>query len=195
VKLRQTVRHWAAKRALTTPVVRDVVRERLVDLHTRVFLERADPDHAEERRDHLDALFDATTDAYLAALEAGYTEAGAREITHIQANLDFARHGWTEMMEFPVEEIETHLERYADFFSAHDITAADPLGAFADGELPAAPDTPGRLADPEHPHAEPGYADEAYVERDGEVVVADDAEPADVDLADAPGVDGDARTP
>jgi hypothetical protein len=194
VKLRQTVRHWAAKRALTTPVVGNVVRERLVDLHTRVFLERADPAHAEDRREHLDALFEATTDAYLAALTAGYSEAAAREITHIQANVDFARHGWTEMMEFPLDEVTTHLDRYADFFSAHGITLEDPLGEFADGPLPDAPATPERLADPEHPHAEPGYADDAYVERDGEVVVAPDTEPASVDLADAPGVDEEEAT-
>lgn len=191
MKLRQTVRHWAAKRALTTPVVRDVVRERLVDLHTRVFLDRADPAHAEDRRERLDALFEATTDAYLAALNAGYSEAEAREISHIQANVDFARHGWTEMMEFPLDEVAAHLDRYADFFSAHGITLDDPLGDFADGALPDAPATPDRLADPEHPHAEPGYADDAYVVRDGEVVVADDREPADVSIADAPGVDGD----
>lgn len=191
MKLRQTVRHWAAKRALTTPVVRDVVRERLVDLHTRVFLERADPDRAEERREHLEALFDGTTDAYVAALQAGYSEAEAREITHVQANVDFARHGWTEMMEFPVDEVEAHLDRYADFFEDHGITLDDPLGDFAADELPSAPTTPDRLEDPEHPHAEPGYADAPYVEQDGEVVVAGDREPEDVDLADAPGIDRD----
>lgn len=192
MKLRQTVRHWAAKKALTTPVVGDLAREKLVALHTGVFLKRADPEHAADRREHLAALFDATTDAYLAALEAGYTEATAREVTHVQANLDFYAHGWTEMMEFPTEEVDAHYGRYADFFEAHGITVDDPVGDFRDEALPPAPATPERLADPDQPHAEGGFADDAYVERDGEVVVDDDLEPDDVDVTDAPGVTPDA---
>lgn len=86
MKIRQTIRHFAAKKTLTLPVVGDVATEKLVDLHTRIFLERADADRREERREHLDAFFDATTDTYVAALDDGYPEAEAREITHTQAN-------------------------------------------------------------------------------------------------------------
>jgi len=109
--LRQTARHWAAKRALTTPVVGDRVREKLVSLHTGVFLDKAEQVHREERREHLEDLFEATMDTYIAALEAGYPEAEAREITHLQANFDFYNYGWTEMMEFPVDELEEDYER------------------------------------------------------------------------------------
>jgi len=42
MKLRQNVRHWASKQALTMPVVGEKVSDWLVDLHTRVFLDRAD---------------------------------------------------------------------------------------------------------------------------------------------------------
>lgn len=167
VKIRQTIKHVAAKQSLTLPIVGDKVREKLVDLHTRVFLERAPEDRREERRDRLDAFFDATIDAYLAALDAGFTEAKARETTHLMANLEFARMGWTEMMEFPPSEIDENVERYADFFDTHGITPEDPLGEFApeDG-LPDAPATPENLDDGEAPFAEEGYADATYVEDD-----------------------------
>lgn len=167
MKLRQNVRHWAARRALTTPVVRDVAAEKLVDLHVRIFLGKADPERRGERREHLEAFFEATIDAYVAALEAGYTEAEAREITHLQANFEFYRHGWVEMMEIPADEIEPHYRRYESFFEAHGITVDDPLGAFrpADG-LPGAPATPERLEDPEFENAESGFADDVYVERE-----------------------------
>jgi len=192
MKIRQNVRHWASKKALTTPVVGGKVNDWLVDLHTRVFLKRADEGRGEERRAHLDAFFDCTMDTYLAALRAGYTEAEAREITHVQANFDFYNHGWTEMMEFPAEEIEDHYERYRDFFEAHGITIDDPLGAFRDREIPAAPSTPEKLDDPEHPHAAGGFADDVYVEGpDGEVRVGGGEEPEDVDPTDAPGVDAE----
>ncbi|MFW6317011.1 MAG: DUF6149 family protein, partial [Halorubrum sp.] len=46
MKIRQNIRHWAAKKALTTPVVGDVANDKLVDLHTSIFLNKAD----EERR-------------------------------------------------------------------------------------------------------------------------------------------------
>ena len=82
MEVTQNVRHWAAKRALTTPVVGSCVDDKLADLHTRIFLEKADEAH----RAHLDDFFDATTDTYVAALRAGYPEAEAREITHVQAN-------------------------------------------------------------------------------------------------------------
>ena len=186
MKLRQTARHWAFKQALTAPVVGEVAREKLVDLHTRVFLKRADPDHAEERREHLGALFEATTETYVAALGAGHTEAGAREITHVQANFDFYNHGWTEMMEFPADEVEAHYDRHAEFFSAHGITIDDPLGEFRDEPLPPAPSTPEKLDDPDHPHAEGGFADDVYVERDGDVVVDEGRETDDAETADTP---------
>ena len=54
------------------PVVGDYAHEKLVDLHTRVFLDRADEAHREERRAHLEGVFDATMDASLAALGEGY---------------------------------------------------------------------------------------------------------------------------
>jgi len=191
MKLRQNARHWAFKAALTAPLLGSYARGKLVDLHTGVFLDKADPDHREERREHLDGLFDATTDTYLDALGAGFPEAEAREITHVQANFDFYNHGWTEMMEIPIEELEPHYERYREFFEAHGVTIDDPLGEYAPpGGLPAAPATPERLDDPQHPHAEGGFADSAYVETDdGELVIGGRDEPATVDASDAPGVD------
>jgi len=191
MKIRQNVRHWASKKALTMPVVGAYTHEKLVDLHTGVFLDRADAAHREDRRDHLDDFFDATMDSYLAALEAGYPEAEAREITHVQGNFDFYNHGWTEMMEFPSDELEAHYERYADFFEAHDITIDDPLGAFRPPEGVAdAPSTPEKLSAPEHPHAEGGFADDVYVEGpDGEVRVGGGEEPAEVPVERAMGVD------
>jgi hypothetical protein len=191
MKIRQTVRHIAAKKALETPVLGDRVHDRLVDLHTSVFLDMADEVRAEERRDRLDALFDATVDAYLAALQEGHTEAEAREITHVMANFDFYNHGWTEMMEFPADEVEEHYERHRGYFERHGITIDDPLGEFADVALPDAPATPEKLEDPEHPHAEGGFADDVYVEDDEGRLSAGDAdlpEDGDVELDDAPGV-------
>lgn len=184
MKIRQNVRHWAAKKALTAPVVGPVANEKLVDLHVRIFSEKADEDRREERTDRLEAFFDATMDAYVAALEAGYPEAKAREITHVQANFDFYNHGWTEMMEIPIDELEAHYDRYAEFFERHGITIDDPLGDFRpERGLPSAPSTPEKLDDPEHPHAEGGFADDVYVETgDGELIVGGDiAEPEDVD--------------
>jgi hypothetical protein len=195
VKIRQNVRHWASKQALATPVLGPKVADWLVDLHTRVFLDRAAEGHVEERRAHLDDFFAGTIDAYRVALEAGYSEAEARELTHVQANFDFYNHGWTEMMEFPTDEVETHYDRHRAFFERHDITIDDPLGEFRpeDG-VTEAPSTPERLDDPVHPHAEGGFADDVYVEgSDGEIRVGGGDEPADVEPTDAPGVrdDGD----
>ena len=191
MKIRQNVRHWAAKKALTMPVVGQKTNDWLVDLHTKVFLKRADEGRTEERRAHLDDFFDATMDTYVAALDAGYPEAEAREITHIQANFDFYNHGWTEMMEFPSDELDDHYDRYAEFFERWDITIADPLGDFMPAAgLTEAPSTPEKLDDPEHPYAEGGFADDVYVETDdGDLVVGGGAEPEDVDVEDAPGVD------
>ncbi|RQG86920.1 hypothetical protein EA462_14770 [Natrarchaeobius halalkaliphilus] len=193
MKLRQNVRHFASRKALETPVVRSVATSGLVRLHTKVFLKKADPAHADEREDHLDGLFEATVDAYLRALQDGYSEAEAREITHIQANFDFYNHGWTEMMEFPADELETHYDRYAEFFGRWDITIDDPLGQFTPPSgVPNAPSTPGKLEDPDHPHAEGGFADDVYVENeDGELVVGGQDDPDAVDVSKAVGVDAD----
>jgi hypothetical protein len=143
MKIRQNLRHWAAKNALTAPVLGDIANDKLVDMHTDIFLGKADEDAREARRDHLDGFFDATMDTYVAALKAGFPEAQAREITHIQANFDFFNHGWTEMMEIPAEEFEQHFRRYEAFFKRYGITVDDPLGEFrpADG-IPTAPETP-----------------------------------------------------
>ena len=193
MKINQNVRHFAAKQALTTPGVATLVNYGLVRLHTRVFTGKADPAHAGEREAHLDGFFDATMDTYVAALEAGFTEAEAREITHIQANFDFYNHGWTEMMEFPADELDAHYDRYREFFFHYGVTIADPLGSFAPaGGVPEAPSTPEKLDDPEHPSAKGGFADDVYVEGpDGEVLIGGHDEPDDVDLTDAPGVSSD----
>ncbi|QCP92711.1 DUF6149 family protein [Haloarcula marismortui] len=194
MKIYQNPRHWASKKALTTPGVRSVANYGLVKLHTKIFLGKADEAHREERRDHLDDFFDGTMDTYVAALEAEYSEAEAREITHIQANFDFYNHGWTEMMEFPADELEAHYERYADFFDAHSITIDDPLGTFRPaGGVTDAPSTPERLDEPEHPHAVGGFADDVYVEtEDGEMLVGGGREePDDVSPTDAPVIDED----
>jgi hypothetical protein len=193
MKLRQNVRHWAAKKALTTPVIGDIANDKLVDLHTRIFLEKADEPHRDDREAHLDDFFDATMDTYVAALEAGFTEAEAREITHIQANFDFFNHGWAEMMEFPADELEEHYRRYDDFFSRYDITIDDPLGAFRppDG-IADAPATPEALAEGEFENAVAGFADDVYVDdgarlhKGGNAIEPDDEE---VDVTTAPGLD------
>ncbi len=190
MKIHQNARHFASKKALELPVVRDVAKAGLVNMHTSIFSKKADPGRQEERKEHLDAFFDATMDSYLAALQAGAPEAEAREITHIQSNFDFYNHGWTEMMEFPSDELEEHYERYETFFTDHGITIADPLGEFAPEEMPEAPSTPEKLDDPVHPHAEGGFADDVYVEGDdGEIHIGGQEEPDDVDVSDAIGVD------
>lgn len=191
MKLRQNVRHWASKQALTLPVLGEKMNDWLVDKHTGIFLGRADDAHAEARRDHLDDFFDVTMDIYVTALESGYMEAQAREITHILANFDFYNHGWTEMMEFPVDELDVHYRRYADFFEAHGITIDGPMGEFRPREgIAEASSTPEKLEEPEHPYAEGGFADDVYVETDdGEVVVGGTDEPDDVDPSDAPGIE------
>jgi len=185
MKLRQNAKHFAYQKALETPGVRSVANAGLVKLHTKIFTGKADPAHAEDRREHLDGFFDATMDTYLRALQDGYSEAEAREITHIQANFDFYNHGWTEMMEFPADELEAHYDRYREFFERWDITIDEPLGQFAPSEgVPEAPSTPERLEDPEHPHAEGGFADDVYVETaDGDLVVGGQDEPEDIDVS------------
>ena len=191
MKLRQNARHFAAKKALTTPGIGHLVTAGLVRLHTGVFLRKADEAHREKRKDHLDALFEATMDAYTTALQEGYDEAEAREITHVQANFDFYNHGWTEMMEFPTDEVEAHYDRHREFFERHGVTVTDPLGEF-DGDVPDAPSTPEKLDDPEHPHARGGFADDVYVEGpDGELRVGGQEEPDDVNVRAAPGLNDD----
>ncbi len=191
MKLRQNARHFASRKALEIPGVRSVAKSGLVKMHTKIFLKKADPDRADERKERLDALFEGTIDTYLKALQAGFSEAEAREITHIQANFDFYNHGWTEMMEIPTDELEAHYDRYEDFFEQWAITIDEPLGQFAPPEgLPEAPSTPERLDDPEHPHAEGGFADDVYVETDdGDLVVGGQDEPDEVDVSAAVGVD------
>jgi hypothetical protein len=190
MKINQNVRHFASRKALELPVVSDIVKSKLVDLHTGIFLDKADEAHRDEREARLDAFFDATMDTYLAALQEGAPEAEAREITHIQANFDFYNHGWTEMMEFPSDELDDHYDRYAEFFERHDIAIEDPLGEFDPaGGIPDAPSTPEKLDEPEHPYAEGGFADDVYVEGpDGEVRVGGQEEPDEVDVSHAPGV-------
>jgi len=191
MKIRQNVRHWAAKKALTTPVVGDYASDKLVDLHTRIFLEKADEDRREERRDHLDAFFDATIDAYVTALEAGYSEAQAREVTHIQANFNFFNHGWTAMMEIPADELEEHYRRYEPFFEAHGVTIDDPLGDFRPPTgIPQAPATPEKRDQGAYENAVAGFADDVYVETPKGVTVGGrTAEPDGVDVNHAPGID------
>jgi hypothetical protein len=194
MKIVQNPRHWASKKALTTPGVRNVANYALVKMHTKIFLGKADENRREERRDHLDSFFDATMDTYVAALEAGYTEAEAREITHIQANFDFFNHGWTEMMEIPGEELEAHYRRYEAFFERHGITIDDPLGDFSPaGGVESAPTTLEKLETPEYENAIAGFADDVYVETaDGETVVGGDTEePEGVSPRKAPGVSED----
>jgi hypothetical protein len=192
MKIHQNPRHWASKKALTTPGLRGVTRYALVKMHTRIFLGKADEHRREERRDHLDSFFDGTMDSYVAALDAGYTEAEAREITHVQANFDFYNHGWTEMMEIPGDELEAHYRRYETFFDEHGITIDDPLGEFAPAAgVDPAPKTLDRLDTPEYENAIAGFDDDVYVETaEGETVVGGDTdEPTDVDPRQAPGVD------
>ena len=190
MKLRQNARHFASRKALELPGVRSIAKKGLVDLHTRIFLGKAEEGRQEERRDHLDAFFAATMDMYLAALQEGYTEAEAREITHVVANFDFYNHGWTEMMEFPGDELDDHYDRYGDFFEEHGVTIDDPLGEFEPrAGIPDAPATPEKLRAGTFEHAESGYADDVYVEDDeGELHVGDVDEPEDVDPSDTPGV-------
>ncbi len=180
MRIRQTMRHVAARAALEMPLVRDKVHDKLVELHTRVFLERAPEDQQAARREHLDAFFDRTLAIYLEALRSGYTEAGAREITHILANLHFRNKGWVEMMEFPVDETEANYDRYRDFFEVHGITERRPLGDWTpDDGLPSAPATPDKLEDPDQAYAEEGYADDLYVEDGtGQLQTADPREDA-----------------
>ena len=156
----------------------------------------AEDARAEERRDHLDCFFDATIDTFLAALNEGQSEAEARELRHIQWDFDFYNHGWTEMMEFPSDELESHYDRYGELFQRHGISIHTPLGEFRpDGGVPDAPTTPEKLDDPEQPHPVASFADDVYVEtEDGDLVVGGGTEPDEVAPSVAPGVDPKSST-
>jgi hypothetical protein len=190
MKIRQNVRHFASKKALELPGVRAVAKRGLVDLHVKIFGKKAAEDRREEREDRLEGFFGATMDMYLAALQEGYSEAEAREITHVVATFDFYNHGWAEMMEYPPDELADHYSRYASFFDRHGISIDDPLGEFRPAKgIPDAPSTPERLDDG-FENAEAGYADDVYVEtEEGEVRRGDVEEPEDVDPRDSPGVE------
>lgn len=180
MRLYQTWKNYVAHVGLGLPGVRRLVRKRIVDYHTAFFVERSAQD-VEAREAHLRALFDASVDVYERALAEGYPEAQAREITHIQATLDFHEHGWAELMEFPPGEMQAHFDRYREFFERHDCTIKDPFGEFApEYGLPYAPETPDALDDGEFPFAEPGLADAVYVPAER----VDVRTPESVDIAD-----------
>jgi len=177
---------------LTTPVVGDVANDKLVDLHTSIFLNKADEDRREERRAHLDSFFDATMDTYVAALEAGFPEAEAR---------DHPRAGQLRLLQprvdgddgDPGDELEPHYRRYESFFGDHGITIDDPLGEFRPAEgIVEATETPENLrrrstrtrwpASPTTCTSRPTT---------GTVVGGETEEPEEVDPSAAPGLDED----
>ncbi len=164
MRIYQTWRNYASQVVLQRdiPVVSDWVHSWLVDLHADFFAEHSERD-GDARRPLFEALFDSAIDAYLAALEEGYPEAQAREITHIQGAWTFIEHGWGELLELPPEEATAYYERYEDFFDRHGCSPEAPLGEFAPAEgLPDAPETPERL-NGDYPFAEPGLDDGVYV--------------------------------
>jgi hypothetical protein len=195
MKIRQNLRHWAAKKALTTPVIGPRVNDKLVDMHTGIFLGKTEEANHEARRAHLDDFFDGTMDTYVTALEAGFPEAEAREITHVQANFDFFNHGWTEMMEIPADELEAHYRRYETFFETYNITIDDPLGDFRPTTgVTDAPATPAKLEEAKFENAIAGFDDDIYVETPEQLLQGKgDEEPADVDISQAPGVDNETQ--
>ncbi|MFD1566217.1 DUF6149 family protein [Halolamina litorea] len=164
MRLYQTWRNYAAQVVLERdiPVVSDRMRSWLVGMHADFFTEHSARDAA-ARRPLFAALFEGAIDAYLEALDEGFPESQAREITHIQGTWTFINHGWGELLEFPPEEATAYYERYHAFFDRHDCSPEDPLGSFAPaGGLPDAPETPGRL-NGDYPFAEPGLDDGVYV--------------------------------
>ncbi|MEE6209103.1 DUF6149 family protein [Salarchaeum sp. III] len=164
MRLYQTPKNYVAQVVLERdiPLLTRAMRSWLVSLHADFFADASETD-GEARRAHLDALFDATIDAYLRALDEGYPEAEAREITHVMAAWDFQNQGWGELLEFPPDERQAYYEKYREFFDAHDANPENPLGEFAPPTgLPYAPPTPDRL-DGEYPFAEPGLVDDIYV--------------------------------
>ena len=163
MRIYQTWRNYIAQVTLErgVPFLSARVRSWLVQMHTDFFATHSETDVV-ERRPLFEALFDATIDVYLDALDEGFPEAQAREITHIQAAWVFSNHGWGELLEFPPEESKAYYERYADFFDRHGCSPEDPLGEFASDGLPDAPRTPERL-NGDYPFAEAGLDDGVYV--------------------------------
>lgn len=162
MRLYQSWKNYVAQLALDVPVASTWMRSWLVDLHTNFFVEASAQDGA-DRRAFFDELFDASIDAYQHALDEGYPEAEAREITHIMGTFAFCEKGWGELVEFPPEERDAYRERYAGFFDRYGVTLDDPFGDFTPpGGFPDAPATPDRL-DGDYPLAEPGLTDDIYV--------------------------------
>ncbi|MFB6170491.1 MAG: DUF6149 family protein [Haloarculaceae archaeon] len=165
MQIGQGWKHFAVRTGLTLPVASTLARRWLVNRHVREFTERSPDDREEERRAHLRVLFATTNDAYEAALREGFHEAPARETTQIEVACHFWTKGWTELMQFPADELDAHLDRYDDYFARHGVDRERPLGEFVPpGGLPPAPDTPERREDPDYPSATPGYADGLYAE-------------------------------
>ena len=81
------------------------MRSWLVDLHADFFVANSERD-AEAHRPLFRALFDATLDVYLTALEEGYPEAQARETTHIQGAWAFLNHGWGRTNRVPTRGVD-----------------------------------------------------------------------------------------
>ena len=192
MRVRQNVRHWAGKEALTTPVVGDVAVDRLVDLHTSIFLNRADEDRREERRDHLDDFFRATMDAYVDALEAGVQRGdGPRDDTR-SSELRLFHPRLDGDDGDPGRRTRDALSPVRGVFFDRGITIDDLLGEFRPvGGVAPASATPERSTGSAYEHAVAGFADDVYVETgDGETVGGGDVEaPEDVDPAAAPGLD------
>ncbi|GGL54288.1 DUF6149 family protein [Halocalculus aciditolerans] len=162
MRLYQSWKNYVAQAALGVPVARHWTRSWLVDLHADFFVDASEVD-AEARRAFFEALFDASVDAYEHALDEGYPEAEAREITHIMGTFAFTEKGWGDLVEFPPAERDAYYARYEGFFERYGVAPDDPFGDFTPpGGLPDAPETPERL-DGDFPLAEPGLTDDIYV--------------------------------
>lgn len=164
MRLFQTWKNYVAQVLLErdVPLVTELVREWIVDVHTDFFVEHSETD-AERRRERFDAIFDASIDVYLRALAEGYPEAKAREITHIQGSFEFQNLGWGELIEFPPDEREAYHERYEEFFDRYCCSPDRPFGEFTPpGGFPDAPSTPERM-NGDYPLADPGLTDDVYV--------------------------------
>lgn len=167
MRLHQSWKNYVSQVLLEreVPVLSRLVRRWLVRVHVEEFVARSERD-GDARRDHLAALFDAAIDVYCRALEIGYPEAEAREITHILASWDFGNHGWGELVEYPPDEREAYYRRYQAFYDRHRMSPGDPLGDFRPaGGLPDAPGTPERMAG-DYPMAVAGLTDDVYVVRE-----------------------------
>jgi hypothetical protein len=117
-------------------------------------------DHDPDRRAHLRALFGVTVDAYVTALREGYPEVMARAPAHLMANTDFARQGWTDLMEPRREALGREFERCDDFCERHSLRLETSLGELAPaGGLPDASETPEIDAEVGYPHLKPDYGE------------------------------------